>query len=360
MARPRDTERKDRWYFRKDHPYYNYGYVFERGGKSFVFIKPNNHRKRLRKSLDIPFAAKNKAIALNALETMIVEHNQPVNKLKEGIISVYGLFEAYANVKFPNASTNLQYKYTSGFQKIFPEDISIENLGAVTVFIETRITDLQAQYHNNYVRKMLQFVATIFNYHVKRGVLQYNPLFKELYPDEVTAKKEVYTKNDINNIYNHFIQNNKEELAYLIEFVAITGCRIDEAIKAKWYDVNDDILIIHGKGNRDREFPINVFEDMPLLLEKIKYLKKNNVNNKIFSWIASEKPRKHLRNAVKELNITVTGFHAIRRFRENQLANELDLPPRIVAALLGHTERIQKKHYLKELSGIQIEKLLQK
>jgi integrase/recombinase XerD len=49
-------------------------------------------------------------------------------------------------------------------------------------------------------------------------------------------------------------------LSTFIAFLADTGCRIDEALSVHWKDVDFDnmLVLLHGKGSKDRLVPISV------------------------------------------------------------------------------------------------------
>lgn len=116
--------------------------------------------------------------------------------------------------------------------------------------------------------------------------------------------------------------------------------------------------LIHGKGNRDRPFPINAFPEIFTVLEELKQFKDTN-NGKLFKWNSYAKLEKWIRDAVSELGIENKGnFHAIRKMRENQLIQDEDLDLNIVAEILGHIKRVQVKHYLDVLGAKKLTEII--
>ena len=148
---------------------------------------------------------------------------------------------------------------------------------------EAMVKDWASRYSGEYsgtqFNNGIDTLHSIFESAVKSGMIVRNPVNRE----EIGKRKPCQKKLELPN-REQFEQIVKEVRSSgfpfasitgdLVEFLAYSGCRIDEAINVKWSDVQDGRIWIHGdeetgtKGNESRRIP--VIPPMVDLLKRIK------------------------------------------------------------------------------------------
>jgi len=134
------------------------------------------------------------------------------------------------------------------------------------------------------------------------------------------------------------------EEALLIDFVDQTGCRINEAIRLTYEDIEDDLLTLwtHKAKNSNltpRRIPI------PLCL------KKKKGKGRVFKrW---ESPPRFLSDKIRELGFKQWGFHNFRHRRASLWAKEGRTLLEIMQ-LLGHANLSTTQKYLQILGHIKL------
>ena len=149
---------------------------------------------------------------------------------------------------------------------------------------------------------------------------------------------------------------NKYDYNYLYKFLYLSGCRISEALSLKWVDVKDTYIEVLGKGKRIRTIPLEPFEDLRNLLTEMREFRKGE---KLFER-AGITYTIFLKNILVKLGIDSRGknTHSFRKTRENELIHDQHFSAKLIAELLGHTEAVQKKHYLQTLQTEELNKNL--
>lgn len=352
MARPRS--RKQRW----DHPLYNIGYCFNRDGVVHTNISYQN--KRFRQATPFNWINENKKSALKILEERIIALMNPVEldekQNENGISTVYVLIKKFSDLHVKNLSKTAQRKYTYACSSFIKKDFFLKQVDEIQDHISHNKN--HCKLHDNTKRKLLMNLKQLFDYAISRGYMPRNPVIKEMLPKPVKSKNVVFSFEEVNTIVEYFEKNQKKEFALLIRFIANTGVRIAEAIRVAWKDINDGMILIHGKGNRERQFPIKPFPEVEQILNELKELNGNG-SEYLFRWNSYAKLEKWIRDALKELKINKeVNFHAIRKMFENRLINDEDLDSNIVAEILGHSRRIQEQHYLEVLGAKRMEEII--
>jgi integrase len=197
-------------------------------------------------------------------------------------------------------------------------------------------------------------------------MIKYNPVMIDSMPEIVSAQKISFTTEQVLAIIEYFKAKQKYDMYYLCRYHAVTGVRLVESLRFFNNDIDkqNNIITIHGKGTskmkvKTREFPMSIFPELFDIVEGIQDTCMDKTTGKMFPWIASVHPHEHLRTAKRELGINVDkGFHPIRAWRENHLIKVVGIAPHIVAELLGHTQVVQREHYVTALGGKVIESLV--
>jgi integrase len=123
----------------------------------------------------------------------------------------------------------------------------------------------------------------------------------------------------------------------------------------RWSDINEQYINITGKNNRPRVFPLEPFPELRALIAEMP-----KTHDKVFADNVRYFQKK-LHECLHKLNLYQAGknFHSFRKTLENDLIHNQDFDMPVVAELLGHSVDVQKRHYLEELQGAQLnEKLL--
>lgn len=103
-------------------------------------------------------------------------------------------------------------------------------------------------------------------------VIRKNPMTKVEAVHKVKQKKEALTEMEIEKL-REVAKGEKEKL--IIEFLLSTGCRVTELTQIKISEIEENRVLVHGKGKKDRYVYLNA--RAKLMLEK--YLNNRNDDN---------------------------------------------------------------------------------
>lgn len=370
MSRPR-TQFSERWYLRKGHRYYHLGYCFRRDDRVHLhIIKSVLNPTRLRFSLGIPWATGNKEFALAELEKAIHNHltikkASGTNEASNEPVMLSDLVDRYYKLFYREFPQNTKYHIDRALKYFFADtDFRLNEIDVIRNYFEDRLSEMKRRYHPNYIRKLTSHLSRIFKYAHSRGMIKYNPVMLDSIPENVSYKKISYTTEQVLAIIDYFKAKQKYDMYYLLRYHAVTGVRLIESLRFFNQDINEDLITIHGKGTakmkiKTREFPMSIFPELFDIVEGIRDTCMDRTTGKMFPWVASVHPHEHLRTAKQHLGIDVDkGFHPIRAWRENHLIKVVGIAPHIVAELLGHTQVVQREHYVTALGGKVIESLI--
>ncbi len=125
---------------------------------------------------------------------------------------------------------------------------------------------------------------------------------------------------------------------FLIEFVDQTACRIMEAVRFKWSDIDDDLVTLWTRKSRNSNLT-------PRRIPKPPCLEDGQSQGKVFGY--STLPR-YLERKVLKLNQKVWSWHHLRRRRASIRANE-GMSLLEISHRLGHTNLKTTRGYLQLL-----------
>ena len=184
----------------------------------------------------------------------------------------------------------------------------------------------------------------IFGVAVEQGALHQNPA-DSIDKARINQKHvELPTAEQLATIINH-IRKQKAwcsiQCGDLIEFLAFTGCRIDEARNVKWSHVKDDGIWIHGgetgtKSGQSRFLPMN--SGLARLLADLKTNPRYRRTTRSPDFVlAIDMCPKALSNACKTLGFSHLTHHDLRHwFATQAISKNIDIPT--VAKWLGHKD----------------------
>jgi len=148
------------------------------------------------------------------------------------------------------------------YDQVTPDDVRL--LIARRISID-KISPVTA---NNERRNLSSFYTWL----QKEEILLKNPMAKVDTIKEKKVKKKAYSLLDIEKI-RLACKTNRERA--IVEFLSSTWCRVTEAAKVMISELNNDCVIVHGKGNKDRECYLNARAQLALQV----YLSERKDNN---------------------------------------------------------------------------------
>jgi integrase len=349
MPRPR---REDRW----THPLYNIGFCRERDGMVHTEIKGQ------RLATGLVWHDKNKKLALQILEQRILAHLNPapLQNNTPKLHTTNSAFELFAKQQFPTRSKSYLYNWKQAVEVLLPSNILITATEEIRSYMIERLA--KSHLHANTKRQHLACMQQFFEYCIEEHYCSRSPVKKSMYPKKVKQDVKPFTMEEYERIVEYFEtkppsakarldkNRDKKQFVLLLKFVGTTAVRINEALGIHWSDISEDFILIHGKGARDRKFPLKSFPEVREIVRQCEEYREAN-KGKLFVWTSYAKLELWIRQALEALEIPGDGrnFHSIRKMRENYWIKQERLPSDVVAAIVGHTTRVQSEHYLQAL-----------
>jgi integrase/recombinase XerD len=256
-------------------------------------------------------------------------------------------FENYLNIDL-NYSKNTCSSYLNDLNKFskYYENMNILklNIHNIEEYINT-LNDLAPSTVSHNISSLKAF----YNYEIRLGNINNNPLDAIKMPKLGTHLPEYLTIDEVNNlldinITNPFEARNKA----ILELMYATGLRISEVISLEFVNIDFDDCIVRvvGKGNKERIIPINDVAIKYLQLYINEYrdkLIKKNLNNYIFlNNHGNKMTRQGIFKMIKSYSLSKNinkniSPHTLRHtFATHLLENGADL--RIIQELLGHSD----------------------
>lgn len=246
----------------------------------------------------------------------------------------------------------------------------------------TKLEDLKPQYIKQYIIEK-QKAGNKPNY-INDLIKVYKTLFKYLYDEGYTetlitekiknVKKEkviirTFTNDNIKDMISYYKGNdflsirNKTILIILFD----TGIRLSELLNLKEKDIKDDyIVIVNGKGGKDRVVPKSPFISKWLfkymIVRKEKFIDRNLDDKELFlskncKRLSSEMVERIIKDAGKYANVSkdvrVSPHTCRHTYAQMQLMNGLDIYS--LSRILGHESISVTQTYL---NGIRDERVL--
>ena len=314
------------------HKLYRNAHLYNRDGVIYTHIR--YEAKKYRNTTNLVWHPDNFEYALNILEQRIQKIQNPHPEGKP----FNEIFEQFLNLKTKYVSKDTLYKYRLAWRHFITKDYTTNGIELMRQDIATNIAN--SKLSNNTISKQLQLIEGFFNYCIEHNYIPKSPVTSSMIPPTSNVKVVAYTDEEVKRIISYFPHNSDMNL--LLRIIANTGMRVSEAVNLKRENILVDRIIIIGKGNIERFFPIQAGSE----LEKIcTFCKKRETP---FTWTTKRRPERNLLTALKKLKINTTGFHPLRKYFENKLIDS-GVNIKVTAQLLGHTTQIQSKHYVTQL-----------
>jgi len=329
------------------HPFIKGCYCYERNGKVYTYI---NHK---RQKTDLYWVEENKESALQMLNYRIEENrNSYVNSLDAYTLSK--LADEFLEIKTKELTKKTYQGYMYAIQYFFVKEHNIQDVQGIRAMLlqQLKVCKFKKRTISLYLTKL----SALFNYAISNGYMSYNPISKQMIPKGFDNTFETFTIQELEK-FIELLKNTHIETYYVVKFIRLTGCRIDECLKLRSKDIQPEHVKIQGKGGRERYIPLTPFPEIK------EFLKEIPIQNRDYLFqMTRENYVYHFKTKLKSLypNYSSFLFHSVRKARENELIDDGRLELRLVASMMGHTIQVQEQHYMKRLKPDELNKLIMK
>lgn len=132
----------------------------------------------------------------------------------------------------------------------------------------------------------LRTLSSFFEFLTVEGYISTNPVKRFGVYKVEKKKKSAFTEYEIESM-REAINNPKTKCIF--EMLLSTGCRVSELAQIKMSEINEDEILVHGKGNKDRIVHINAKAKKALE----SYLESKNDVSKSSEWLFPKQEYRH-------------------------------------------------------------------
>lgn len=157
-------------------------------------------------------------------------------------------------------------RFLDKVQKNIP-DITTDDIRLYLALRQTR-----DKISKSYADTELRYLRSLFNYLTVEELIPKNPTAKITKIKSEKKQKKAFSDIEIEQIRGA-CQNNRERA--IVELLLSTGCRVSELVQIRLDDINNDEVLVHGKGNKERIVYLNA-KALYVLREYLKERKDNN------------------------------------------------------------------------------------
>jgi len=316
------------WRFNKKHILYYKGYAYERNNRIHLSILGR------RQSTGLAWDERNRARAMQLLESKIVAELSSTSDM-----TVQNYWNEWKRLNFKDKTPETAKKYTYAMKHFITENVKMD-----FIELQEHIADnvKKCGLATSTINRELTMLRTIFRYAVDTNMLLKNPVVDSIIPKSRNQEMVVFSNAEIRHLIDRF-RASYFELSLLIEFIWITGVRINEAINIKMSDVGADSITINGKGHRLRYIPTSFNPRIEGIVSNLVQIDPKRIY--LFKWTNSRGVANIVRRSLKkwEKYESQKMFHAIRRRAVNNMI-ESGVNIQTAAAILGHTIQVMQWH----------------
>lgn len=330
------------------------------------------------------------------LEDSIVEYwiqkekDEIERQRRKNVYTFSDVYDMWRKVKDPTVSENTIAKYETDRRRFFDgkefSELDIKEIDsyAVDIFMHQNIKEHKLL--REPMRKLYGYVANTMNFAVERNLIERNPIASigsKKYNKQCGSKQKLLSEciimpDDMKQLQEQFRKDHEDKRNYIptyaVEFASLTGLRVGELAALRWENVKEDYILIaeseksnpkktefyidQTKNKKPRIFPMT--EEIRKLLDKIKEVE---IEYGYFcEWVfADENGRVHAprisacaktKSRQISLNPKGKGIHGYRKtLNSNMRALGVAVPA--AAAMLGHTEEVNKRYYTFDTTQLQ-------
>lgn len=246
----------------------------------------------------------------------------------------------YMEVLKKDKSENTISSYKAGIEP-FLEYFNVTTCWDIEKITKKEIVDYRSTISGkeSTVNARMRTVMAFLNWLVDWEYIEHNPMSRIKALKEPKKVPFVLTDEECMAMVNA-CENQQEKL--MIAFMLTTGVRVGELVNVKVSDISNGYVLIHGKGNKERQIPVR--SDLLSMIEK--YVAEHN-DEYLFSSrkgggkVSTEAIRLRIKKIAKlagidEERVTLVTPHKTRHFFATSLIdNGNDIT--IVAQALGHS-----------------------
>ncbi len=202
------------------------------------------------KSLEI---ARNSLIL--ELENWKIEKAETALAIYEGDQNEYMIKKFLISKKVAGCSDRTIEYYSAELCKFFDrvgkhyQDVTSDDI--ILIFARREMADKASRVTINNERRV---ISSFYTWLVREEAVIHNPILKIDKLKTKKTKKEAFTELEIEKIRDAC---RSERETAMIEILLSTGCRISELVQMKISELEDDKIIVHGKGGKDRIVYLN-------------------------------------------------------------------------------------------------------
>ena len=214
----------------------------------------------------------------------------------------------------------------------------------------------------SYINGILKCLRAFFHFAVQEEYIYANPTDKVRMQKEPKVLIQTFSDDEVRSLLSAFDYStylsarNKMILAIAFD----TGARNTEICEIKREDIHDNVILIHGKGNKERHVPISPYlQKVMLKYERMRDYYFDDKNIKFDNYLLSRTGQPLTKEALEHIfnqanqkahirdTIRCSPHTARHYFAQACLRNGLDLYS--VSRLLGHENINITKRYLQSL-----------
>lgn len=214
----------------------------------------------------------------------------------------------------------------------------------------------------SYINGILKSLRAFFHFAVQEEYIYANPTDKVRMQKEPKVLIQTFSDDEVRSLLSAFDYStylsarNKMILAIAFD----TGARNTEICQIKREDIHDNVILIHGKGNKERHVPISPYlQKVMLKYERMRDYYFDDKNIKFDNYLLSRTGQPLTKEALEHIfnqanqkahirdTIRCSPHTARHYFAQACLRNGLDLYS--VSRLLGHENINITKRYLQSL-----------
>ena len=308
---------------------YNHCFCFERNG--VVYTSVNGDRK----STSMKWKNDNKDLALKIAEQRFRDQYETKKTIAD-------LQNFYNEVHIKKLKPSRKSYTLSALKHLLKKNFRLNDIIGIRTHIlnNVKTSDLSQNTLSGYIGVVQHF----FKVAVENDFIEKNPITRSMKIKSKYKTEFFLSPEQLELVISNLKQDDMKEL---VRFISLTGLRINEVLQIKDKDIFEDHFIIHGKGGRDRIFPLDAIPEVR------EYLKEYNIN--YYTALG------RLKSAFKKSNIHSykLGFHIIRKFAiNNYIRNGLSV--NIASEIFGHKIAIMEKHYLEAMDSKNLNEITKK
>lgn len=220
--------------------------------------------------------------------------------------------------------------YMTKVTKVLGKTIEVKAINRSHV--EKVLAELKKQgLHQNSQRYVMKKFRTFMLWCVEEQHIDKAPSFKKLVPAEIIEKREFFTPEQLAKIQAVEFKHPNVQDCFL--FACFTGCRIGEARKLTWKEID----LSEGTYKRWQQ-KVEKFVDVPLNEEAVAILsRQKKVNERVFQVPVDQVFNRHYKNLLKAAEVESNAKPRNGRSTFARIAIQNEVEPSIAMEMLGQS-----------------------